>query len=45
MKWAFIDYENVGCLSKIDLSTYEKVVVFIGAKQPMDFTNRTLSSS
>lgn len=41
MKWAFIDYENVGCLSKIDLSTYEKVVVFIGAKQPkLDFGDK-----
>lgn len=34
MKWAFIDYENVGCLSKIDLSSYSKVVLFLGAKQP-----------
>ena len=38
MKWAFIDYENIGCLSKVDLSAYEKLVVFIGAKQPkLDF--------
>ncbi|MCV6611164.1 MAG: PIN domain-containing protein [Amphritea sp.] len=34
MKWAFIDYENIGCLSKIDLSVYCKVVLFLGAKQP-----------
>ncbi len=34
MKWAFIDYENIGCLSKVDLSIYSKVVLFIGAKQP-----------
>ena len=41
MKWAFIDYENVGCLSKVDLSVYEKVVVFIGAKQPkLDFGDK-----
>jgi len=41
MKWAFIDYENIGCLGKVDLSTYEKVVVFIGAKQPkLDFGSK-----
>ncbi|MFD1008425.1 PIN domain-containing protein [Oceanisphaera ostreae] len=34
MKWAFIDYENVGCLSKIDLSTYSKIILFLGAMQP-----------
>ncbi|SIS96631.1 PIN domain-containing protein [Neptunomonas antarctica] len=34
MKWAFIDYENTGCLSKVDLSIYSKVVLFVGAKQP-----------
>lgn len=34
MKWAFIDYENIGCLSKVDLSAYSKVVLFLGAKQP-----------
>lgn len=34
MKWAFIDYENVGNLDCIDLSSYEKVVLFLGAKQP-----------
>jgi len=45
MKWAFIDYENVGCLSKIDLSTYEKVVIFIGAKQPkLDFGEKKYES-
>ncbi|WP_413699082.1 PIN domain-containing protein [Psychromonas sp. KJ10-10] len=41
MKWAFIDYENVGCLSNIELSVYEKVIVFIGAKQPkLDFGSK-----
>ncbi len=34
MKWAFIDYENIGCLSKVDLSAYCKVILFLGAKQP-----------
>ncbi|GGO80448.1 hypothetical protein GCM10011348_17130 [Marinobacterium nitratireducens] len=34
MKWAFIDYENIGCLSKVDLGAYRKVVLFLGAKQP-----------
>lgn len=34
MKWAFIDYENIGCLSKVDLAIYSKVVLFLGAKQP-----------
>lgn len=34
MKWAFIDYENIGCLSKVDLAIYRKVILFLGAKQP-----------
>ena len=38
MKWAFIDYENTGTLGSIDLSSYKKVIVFLGAKQPrIDF--------
>lgn len=38
MKWAFIDYENIGNLGKVNLSEYERVVVFLGAKQPkLDF--------
>ncbi|WP_226646918.1 PIN domain-containing protein [Microbulbifer variabilis] len=38
MKWVFIDYENIGSMEKIDLSQYEKVIVFLGAKQPkLDF--------
>lgn len=41
MKWAFIDYENVGSLGKVDLSSYERVIVFLGAKQPkLDFTDK-----
>lgn len=39
MKWAFVDYENIGTLSKINLSSYEKIFVFMGAKQPkLDFS-------
>ncbi|WP_444931335.1 PIN domain-containing protein [Microbulbifer sp. SSSA002] len=38
MKWAFVDYENIGGMEKIDLSKYEKTIVFLGAKQPrLDF--------
>ncbi len=33
MKWAFIDYENICTLEPIDISSYVKVVVFMGAKQ------------
>lgn len=45
MKWAFIDYENIGCLSKIDLSAYEKVILFAGAKQPkIDFGDKKYES-
>jgi ribosomal protein L31E len=41
MKWAFIDYENVGGLGKIELSIYEKVIVFLGAQQPkIDFGDK-----
>ena len=40
MKWAFIDYENIGNLGKVNLSEYERVIVFLGAKQPkLDFTD------
>ena len=40
MKWAFIDYENVGSLGKVDLPGYERVIVFLGARQPrLDFTD------
>lgn len=45
MKWAFIDYENIGCLSKVNLSIYEKVIVFVGAKQPkLDFGDKKYES-
>ena len=41
MKWAFIDYENIGCLSVIDLSGYEKIILFQGSKQPkIDFGDK-----
>lgn len=41
MKWAFVDYENIGSLDKIDLSLYERVIVFLGAKQPrLDFSDK-----
>lgn len=33
MKWAFVDYENVGSLNKLNLALYEKVIVFVGATQ------------
>jgi hypothetical protein len=40
MKWAFIDYENVGSLGEVDLSGYERVIGLLGAKQPrLDFTD------
>jgi len=45
MKWAFIDYENIGSLEKIDLYIYEKVFVFLGAKQPrLDFGDKKYDS-
>jgi|TARA_R100000049_G_C1955000_1_gene107668 hypothetical protein len=38
VKWAFIDYENIGNLGKVNLSDYDRVIVFLGAKQPkLDF--------
>jgi len=41
MKWAFIDYENIGGLDKVDLSNYSKVIIFLGAKQPkIDFGSK-----
>lgn len=40
MKWAFVDYEDVGNLGRVNLSEYEPITVFIGAKQPkLDFTD------
>jgi hypothetical protein len=35
MKWAFVDYENVGNLNRVNLSSYDRVVIFVGAKQNM----------
>ena len=38
MKWAFIDYENVGNLRDISLSEYERIIIFLGAQQKkLDF--------
>ncbi len=33
MKWAFVDYENVGSLERVNLAKYDKVIVLAGAKQ------------
>jgi hypothetical protein len=35
MKWAFVDYENVGNLNRINLNNYDKTIIFVGAKQNM----------
>lgn len=32
MKWAFIDYENVGSLESLKLGNYERLIVFLGPK-------------
>ncbi len=32
MKWAFVDYENVGSMEALNLSEYERVFVFCGPK-------------
>lgn len=41
MKWAFIDYENIGSLEKIDLEIYQRIIIFLGAKQSkIDFGNK-----
>lgn len=38
IKWAFIDYENISGLEAVALEIYERVIVFLGAKQPkLDF--------
>jgi len=37
-KWAFIDYENISNLELVALDNYQRVIVFLGAKQPkLDF--------
>lgn len=33
LQWAFVDYENIPTLEHLDLSVYDKVLVFIGAQQ------------
>jgi len=45
MKWAFIDYENIGTLNKVKLSEYEKIILFLGSKQQkIDFGDKKYSS-
>lgn len=45
MKWAFIDLENIGNLADIELTTYDKIVIFIGAKQHrLDFGSKKYDS-
>ena len=46
MKWAFIDYENIGSLEKIDLEIYQRIIIFLGAKQSkIDFGNKKYSEA
>ncbi len=33
MKWAFIDYENINRLDKLNLSAYKKIIIFMGHNQ------------
>ena len=32
MNWAFVDYENIGCLDGIAFSNYERILIFCGPK-------------
>lgn len=32
MMWVFVDYENVGSLARLDLSKYERLIVFCGPR-------------
>jgi hypothetical protein len=32
MQWGFVDYENTGSLEAIDLSSYQRVFVFLGPR-------------
>ncbi len=34
MIWGFVDYENVGSLKDIEFSTYQKLFIFCGPKNP-----------
>ncbi|BBO69290.1 hypothetical protein DSCA_32200 [Desulfosarcina alkanivorans] len=34
MIWGFVDYENIGSLKDIDFSTYQKLFIFCGPKNP-----------
>ena len=33
MFWAFVDYENFGSLDSVNLAQYQRILVFLGAKQ------------
>ena len=45
MRWAFIDYENVGNLGKIELSSYQRIIIFLGSKQEkLDFGGKKYAS-
>lgn len=35
MRWAFVDYENVGNLNRVNLNNYDRIIIFVGAKQNM----------
>ena len=42
MRWAFVDYENVGNLTRVNLNNYTRVIIFVGAKQStINFGDRT----
>lgn len=32
MNWAFVDYENIGCLDGIVFNNYERILIFCGPK-------------
>ena len=32
MNWAFVDYENIGCLDGIAFNNYERILIFCGPK-------------
>ena len=32
MNWAFVDYENIGCLEEIAFNNYERILIFCGPK-------------
>ena len=32
MNWAFVDYENIGCLEELPFNNYERILIFCGPK-------------